>query len=97
MADWKNADTLESFKALSGVKKVELVKVFAGENGAERVKKYNVPMAAGLKYYYAAKEVDDETLKALEKLADEAELAKKFEELYNGAVINTGEKRLVLH
>ena len=27
----------------------------------------------------------------------EAELAEKYKELYNGAVINTGEKRLVLH
>ena len=36
-------------------------------------------------------------LTALEKLADEAQLTKKFEALYNGEVINTGEKRLVLH
>ena len=33
----------------------------------------------------------------LEALAQEASLVDKFEELYNGAVINTGEKRLVLH
>ena len=33
----------------------------------------------------------------MQKLADEAQLAEKFEELYNGAVINTGENRLVLH
>ena len=34
---------------------------------------------------------------ALAELAEESQLADKFEELYNGAVINTGEKRLVLH
>ena len=67
------------------------------ENGAERVAKYSVPMAAGLCYNYAAKEVDETVLAALEKLANEAELSEKFEELYNGAVINTGENRMVLH
>ena len=29
--------------------------------------------------------------------ADEAQLADKFKALYNGEVVNTGEKRLVLH
>ena len=68
-----------------------------GEKGAERVKKYSTPMAAGLTYNYAAKQVDETVLDALAKLADEAELIDKFQELYNGAVINTGEKRMVLH
>ena len=54
-------------------------------------------MAAGLIYSYAAKQVDDGVLNGLKALAEEAQLAGKFEELYNGAVINTGEKRLVLH
>jgi glucose-6-phosphate isomerase len=54
-------------------------------------------MAAGLTYSYAAKQVDDGILQELKALAEEAQLAGKFEELYNGAVINTGEKRLVLH
>ena len=48
-------------------------------------------------YNYAAKQVDDDVLAALVKLAEEAQLSEKFEELYNGAVINTGENRLVLH
>ena len=41
--------------------------------------------------------MDETVLDALAKLADEAELIDKFQELYNGAVINTGEKRMVLH
>lgn len=69
----------------------------SGENGAERVKNYSIPMAEGLVYNYAAKQVDDDVLEALVKLAEEAQLSEKFEELYNGAVINTGENRLVLH
>ena len=69
----------------------------SGEAGAERVKTYNIPMAEGLNYNFAAKKVDDTTLKALEKLAIEAELSDKFAALYNGEVVNTGENRLVLH
>ena len=97
MATWKNLDTLETFKALSEVKRVKLAEVMSGAEGAERVKKYSVPMAEGFSYNFAAKQVDDEVLNALKALAEEAQLAEKFEELYNGAVMNTGENRLVLH
>ncbi|MGN0481770.1 MAG: glucose-6-phosphate isomerase, partial [Lachnospiraceae bacterium] len=55
------------------------------------------PIAEGLTYNYASKEVDDAVLAALAKVADEAQLVDKFAALYNGEVINTGEKRLVLH
>ena len=97
MATWKNLDTLETFKALSEVKRVKLAEAMSGAEGAERVKKYSVPMAEGFSYNFAAKQVDDEVLNVLKALAEEAQLAEKFEELYNGAVINTGENRLVLH
>ncbi len=97
MANWKNLDTLASFKELSSIKKVDLPEVMAGAGGADRVKKYSVPMAAGMSYNYAAKAVDDDILNKLCDLAVEAELSDKFAELYNGEVINTGEKRLVLH
>ena len=97
MATWKNLDTLETFKALSEVKRVKLAEAMSGAEGAERVKKYSVPMAEGFSYNFAAKQVDDEVLGALKALAEEAQLAEKFEELYNGAVMNTGENRLVLH
>ncbi len=97
MITWKNLDTLDSFKELSQTAKVDVADVMKGEGGAERVKKYSVPMAAGLTYHYAAKAVDDQVLEALKKLAEEAQLTEKFQALYNGEVINTGEKRLVLH
>lgn len=97
MIQWKNLDTLSSFKELGQTKSVKLAEVMSGEQGAERVKKYSVPMAAGLSYNYAAKKVDDTILEALAKLAQEAQLSEKYEALYNGEVINTGEKRLVLH
>ena len=97
MINWNNLDNLNSFKELSTVSKVNLVDTMSGENGAKRVKEYSVPMACGLSYNYAAKEVDEDILKALAALAKEAQLSEKFEALYNGEVINTGEKRLVLH
>ena len=97
MITWKNLDTLDSFKELSQTAKVDVADVMKGESGAERVKKYSVPMTAGLTYHYAAKAVDDQVLEALKKLAKEAQLTEKFQALYNGEVINTGEKRLVLH
>ena len=98
MTTWNNMDTLSSFQDLSKMKnRVDLTKAMAGENGANRVTNYSVPMAEGLAYNYAAKEVDDEIIAALAKLADEAQLVDKFADLYNGEVVNTGEKRLVLH
>ncbi len=98
MINWKNLDTLDSFEKLQKLdERVDLTKAMAGEAGAERVKKYNVPMAEGLTFNYAAKAVNDDILDALRALASEAELTQKFEALYNGEVINTGEKRLVLH
>ena len=90
-------DTLASYKELCELKKVNLAEAMTGKNGAERVKKYSVPMAAGLTYNIGAKSVDDEILAVLAKLSEEAQLVEKFEALYNGEVINTGEKRLVLH
>ena len=97
MVTWNNLDTLASFKELEAKKKVQLAEVMSGENGAERVKKYSVPMAEGLAYNYGAKQVDEDILEALSKLAEEAQLVEKYEALYNGEMINTGEKRLVLH
>lgn len=97
MISWNNLDTLTSYKELLGLDKVNIASAMTGENGAERVKKYSVPMAEGLTYNYGAKAVDDRILETLVKLAEEAQLAEKYEALYNGEVINTGEKRLVLH
>ena len=98
MISWKNLDTLAAYGKLSALKNhVNLQEAMSGENGAKRVAEYAVPMAAGLNYNYAAKQVDGEVLCALKDLAKEAQLSEKYAALYNGEVINTGEKRLVLH
>ncbi len=81
MITWNNLDKLTSYQELKKTESVDLAAVMAGENGAERVKNYSVPMAEGLAYNYAAKKVDDTVLAALEKLAEEAQLTEKFEAL----------------
>ena len=98
MAEWKNIDTLEAYKVLmKSDYRVNLKEAMTGDSGAERVKKYSVPMACGMTYNYASKQVDEKILSMLADLAKESDLEGKFRELYNGAMINTGEKRLVLH
>ena len=97
MISWNNLDTVNAYQELLNADVVDLATVMTGENGAERVKKYSVPMAGELAFNYAAKQVDDNVLSILAKLAKEMQLVEKFETLYNGEVVNTGEKRLVLH
>jgi glucose-6-phosphate isomerase len=64
---------------------------------ANRVQQCQAPMAGGLNFSWAAKAVDDGVIKLLGALAAEQELVAKYKALLDGDVINTGEKRKVLH
>ena len=64
---------------------------------AGRIQQSQAPMAAGLTYSWAAKNIDGGALKLLQIFADEGELIAKYKALLGGEVINTGEKRKVLH
>ena len=97
MINWNNLDTVDAYQELLKVAPVKLAEVMSGEEGGERVKKYSAPMAEGMVFNYASRPVDEGVLEALAKLAKETQLTEKFEALYNGEVINTGEKRMVLH
>ena len=97
MIAWKNMDTLAAYEELLNAQRVDLKTAMAGEAGAERVKKYTVPMGEGLDFNYGARPVDDNILEIFGKLAAETQLLEKFAALYNGEVVNTGEKRRVLH
>ncbi len=96
--EWKNFSKLATYKKLAEFgTPVDVKEAMAGENGAKRVAEYKVPMSSGMVYSYASKQVNDELLDLLQELADEAALTEKYAALYNGDIINTGEKRLVLH
>lgn len=95
--EWKNFDQLKSLRLFEETRPVDLKETLGSAAGARRVETCHVPMAAGLDYNYAAKAVDQKILLALGKLAEEAQLADKYRALYEGQMINTGEKRLVLH
>ena len=97
MITWKNMDTLASYAELQKAPKLALKQAMTGDNGAERVRNYTVPMGAGLNFNYGARPVDDKILSLLAAFAEEQQLVEKFAALYNGEMINTGEKRLVLH
>ncbi len=97
MITWKNMDTLASYQELQAAERVNLAAAMTGENGAERVRNYTVPMGAGLDFNYGSRPVDGKILDLLAKFAQEQQLTGKFAALYNGEVINTGEKRRVLH
>ena len=97
MSEWKNMDALTSYAKLCALKAPSLKTALAGKEGAKRVQEYILPMAAGLKWNYAARPVDAQILAALRELALEAGLADKYRYLVNGNIVNTGEKRRVLH
>ncbi len=97
MITWKNMDTLAAYQELLAAEKLDLAAAMTGDNGADRVKNYTAPMGAGMNFNYGARPVDDKILALLAAFAEEQQLTEKFAALYNGEVINTGEKRLVLH
>ncbi|MBQ4237010.1 MAG: glucose-6-phosphate isomerase, partial [Treponema sp.] len=95
---WNNLNKLASFKELKEFKdSVSLAKVLSGAAGVKRVAEFSIPMGGGLVYNYAAKKINRQLISAFKKIVKEAQLLEKYEALYNGEIINTGEKRMVLH
>ena len=97
---WNNLTELESYKklkSLSAGETVSLKKELAGENGVKRISDYSIKMGGGLTYNYAAKKVNNQIISIFKEITKEAGLLEKYEALYNGEIINTGENRMVLH
>jgi glucose-6-phosphate isomerase len=90
---FKDLDETTSFKKLEKLQKVSLKDALT----VERIAKDTVNAGAGLAYHYATMPVNDEILDQLQRLSDEQETIGKYTALLGGAVMNTGEKRLVLH
>lgn len=64
---------------------------------SERIDGSTVPIGGSLFYNWAAMPIEQEHLGILQELADELELTEKYQALLAGEIMNTGEKRLVLH
>ncbi len=92
---YKNLDQTNAYGRLRGVdaKAISLKTLLT----ADRIGKCSIPAGGGLTFNYAAKKATDEVVDVLQQLADEQQLVAKFEDLYNGAFANVGEKRMVLH
>ncbi len=92
---FNNFDKTGSYKKLAEHAKTGFM--LRDKLDAKRVGECVVPMAAGLTYSWAAKAADAQTVKLLQELADEQELIVKYKALLDGEMMNTGEKRKVLH
>lgn len=93
MVNFKGLDACDSFASLKKTSGIRLHDVLT----PVRIKDWWIPHTAGLSYCYAFAPVDDSLLDKLQALADEQQLIEKYRMLAEGAVMNTGEKRMVLH
>ncbi len=62
-----------------------------------RIAERTIQAGGGLVYSYAAMDVDDETIALLADAARELDLVGRYRALATGAIMNPGEKRMVLH
>ena len=91
---FRNMDQAEAYKTLTEKKLiVELDRVLE----PQRIDHYSIPAGGGLTFNYGARAVNNEILWRLIELGAEQQLHLKFDALLNGAVMNTGEERMVLH
>jgi glucose-6-phosphate isomerase len=97
MMQYTNFDKTAAYRQLADYAATWKGFNFKAALDAGRVQQSQAPMAAGLTYAWAAKAIDAGALKLLQTLADEQELIAKYKAVLNGEVINTGEKRKVLH
>ncbi len=90
---FKNLDEAASFQKLQAIPRAAVNELLS----VQRIEACQVPMASGMRYQYAAMPVADKHLEALQELADEMHCVDSYQELLSGAVMNTGESRMVLH
>ena len=93
MIKFNNLDKAPSYAALKAAEPADLRK----ELTVERIQKSSIPIGGGLTFNFACRSFTETTLTLLQKLADEQQLIEKYKMLLSGEVMNTGEKRLVMH
>ncbi len=90
---FKNLLDNESYNSLKKIKPLDLATIL-DEN---RITNSTLPLAGDLFYNWAAMPIGKEHLKAFQQMATELQLVEKYRALLGGEVMNTSEKRLVLH
>ena len=90
---WNNFDQTNAYEKLKDIQKPDIRTILS----PERVSSYSIPTGGKLVYNYSARPVDDMVIAALSELAEEQQLIDKYRALLDGEVINTGEKRMVMH
>jgi len=93
MVTYKNLDRCSSFDSLKKMQPIKLSEKLS----EQRIASFWIRHAAAMSYCYAFAPVDDQIIDKLQALADEQELVKKYRLLVEGEIMNTGEKRMVLH
>jgi len=92
--EYRNLDNTAAFQALKNEKTAVSLKAVLNE---KRIREYSIDAGGGLEYNFASKKVNPEIIARLQALADEQQVVEKYKSLLGGSVINTGEKRMVLH
>jgi glucose-6-phosphate isomerase len=93
MVNFKGLDACDSFTSLKKTSRIRLHDLVT----PSRLANWWIPHAAELSYCYAFAPVDDLIVERLQALADEQQLIEKYRMLAEGAIMNTGEGRMVLH
>jgi glucose-6-phosphate isomerase len=93
MVNFKGLDACDSFTSLKKTSRIRLHDLVT----PARLANWWIPHAAELSYCYAFAPVDDLIVERLQALADEQQLIEKYRMLAEGAIMNTGEGRMVLH
>ena len=90
---YQNLNTSSAFNTLKSMKVMSVKELL----NKDRIKAYQANSGASLSYHYGAMPVTEDHLNVLQALSDEFSLIEKYKVLLDGEIMNTGEKRLVLH
>ncbi|MFW5689045.1 MAG: glucose-6-phosphate isomerase, partial [Spirochaetota bacterium] len=96
-AEFRNLDTVSAFRLLQGEERVRLSDALTPERVLAYQCGYGLADGRSLTYNYAAKAVSDAIIERFRQLAEEQSLVEKYRMILRGEIMNTGERRMVLH
>ena len=91
--DFKNLVETTVYKTLKSLKPFDLKTGLT----SQRIIDASIPAGGRLFYNWATMPIGSEHLELLAQLAEEQQLVDKYQALVSGAIMNTGERRMVLH